>query len=121
MAIIGPTFTSFRFPFGVTYSANLTPDKETGLGNWTEEMFLGALRKGKHMGGDGRMIMPPMPWPLIGQMTDEDLKSVFAYLQSIPAIHNDVPAHRVPDAVISQMSVNTANYMAHLQKTAARH
>ena len=116
MAVIGPTFTSFRFPFGVTYSANLTPDKQTGLGNWTEEMFLSALRKGKHMGGDGRMIMPPMPWPLISQMTDEDLKSVFAYLQSIPAIKNDVRPHQVPDAVIEQMSVNSARYVEHLRK-----
>ena len=120
MAIIGPDFTSFRFPFGVTYSANLTPDKQTGLGNWTEEMFVGALRKGKHMGGDGRVIMPPMPWPMIGQMTDEDLKSVFAYLQSIPAIKNEVPPHRVPDAVIEQMSVNTARYVAHLKAQAQR-
>jgi mono/diheme cytochrome c family protein len=120
MAIIGPDFTSFRFPFGVTYSANLTPDKETGLGNWSEEMFVNALRKGKHMGGDGRVIMPPMPWPLIGQMTDEDLKSVFAYLQSIPAIKNEVPPHQVPDAVIEQISVNTSRYMEHQRRVSRR-
>ena len=108
MAIIGPTFTSFRFPFGVTYSANLTPDPTTGLGNWTEDMFVSALRKGKHMGGEGRTIMPPMPWPLIGQMTDEDLKSVFTYLKSIPAIKNDVPQHKVPNEVIEDLSEKNA-------------
>src|SRR5689334_1265569 len=54
MLIIGPTSTSFKLPFGVVYSVNLTPDKATGLGGWTEEMFLTSLRTGKHMGGSGR-------------------------------------------------------------------
>lgn len=111
MAVIGPTFTSFRMPFGVVYTANLTPDKQTGLGNWTEEMFIQALRKGTHMGGSGRVIMPPMPWPFVRQMTDEDLRSVFAYLQSIPAIKNEVPPHKVADAVIDQISCDTKRYM----------
>ena len=114
-AIIGPTFTSFRFPFGVTYSANLTPDPTTGIGNWTEDMFIGALRKGKHMGGEGRTIMPPMPWPLIGQMTDEDLKSVFAYLKSLPAIKNDVPQHKVPNEVIDDLSEKNARLAKRLR------
>jgi hypothetical protein len=111
MAVIGPTFTSFRMPFGVVYTANLTPDKETGLGNWTEQMFVSALRKGTHMGGDGRIILPPMPWPLVRQMTDDDLKAIFAYLRTVPAIRNEVPRHKVPDAVIDQLSVSTKRYM----------
>ena len=106
-AVVGPTFTAWRMPFGVAYTANLTPDKDTGLGNWTEEMFVRALRTGRHMGGNGRVILPPMPWPLIGQMTDEDLKAVFAFLQSIPPVRNDVPPHKVPDAVIEQLTVET--------------
>jgi hypothetical protein len=112
MAVIGPTFTSFRMPFGVVYTANLTPDDQTGLGKWTESMFIAALRKGTHMGGDGRVILPPMPWPLVRQMTDEDLKSIFAYLRSIPAVHNEVPPHKVSDEAIAQVTESTKRYMA---------
>jgi mono/diheme cytochrome c family protein len=49
-----------------------------------------ALRNGKHM-GNGRDIMPPMPWQYVRQMTDEDLKAVYAYLRTIPPVHNQVP------------------------------
>jgi hypothetical protein len=121
MAVIGPTFTSFRMPFGVVYTANLTPDDQTGLGKWTESMFISALRKGTHMGGDGRVILPPMPWPLVRQMTDEDLKSIFAYLRTIPAVHNEVPPHKVSDAAIEQITADTKRYQAaQAQKLTAR-
>ena len=64
---------------------------------WKEENFINALRKGKHMGIDeGRPIIPPMPWPTIGQMSDDDLKAVFAYLKSLPAVENMVPAPLSP-------------------------
>lgn len=82
--------TMWAGPWGVSFAANLTPDPETGIGNWTEEVFIKALRSGKHM-GIGRPIMPPMPWPSIRLLTDEDLSSIFAYLQTIKPIHNKVP------------------------------
>jgi mono/diheme cytochrome c family protein len=85
------TMTAFYGPWGVSFTANLTPDKETGLGNWTEEQFIMALRTGRHE-GKGRPILPPMPYQYIGQLSDEDLKAVFAYLQSIPPVHNKVPS-----------------------------
>ncbi|HYV45555.1 MAG TPA: diheme cytochrome c-553 [Myxococcaceae bacterium] len=107
MLIIGPTLTSFKLQFGVVYSPNLTPDKATGLGGWTEEMFLSALRTGKHMGGSGRAILPPMPWAWFGRMTDEDLKAIFAYLRSIPAVKNEVPPPKVPAAALDGISVST--------------
>jgi cytochrome c553 len=91
------TFTAFSGPWGVSYAANLTPDQNTGLGIWTEEMFLKALRTGKHM-GTSRPIQPPMPWPWAGKATDDDLKAIFAYLKSIPAIVNHVPEYREPAA-----------------------
>ena len=78
-------------PWGVTCAANLTPDENTGIGLWTEEMFIGALRTGKHMGA-GRPIMPPMPWFNLAQATDDDLKAVYAYLKSLPPVKNAVPA-----------------------------
>ena len=85
------TNTAFAGPWGVSFTANLTPDKDTGLGNWTESMFMAAIRTGRHE-GKGRPILPPMPYPFVATLTDEDLKSVFAYLQSIPPLRNKVPA-----------------------------
>jgi hypothetical protein len=86
----GVTNTAFAGAWGVSFTANLTPDPDTGLGKWTEDMFLQALRTGRHE-GKGRPILPPMPWPMIRNLTDEDLKSIFAYLQSLPPLKNRVP------------------------------
>lgn len=90
MAAISVTFTSFASPMGIAYSMNLTPDSATGLGKWDEATFKLALRNGKHI-GTGRPILPPMPWQNFKNMTDEDLGAIYAYLRSIPAIHNQVP------------------------------
>ena len=90
------TNTAFAGPWGMTFAANLTPDKNTGLGIWDENMFIQAMRTGKHF-GQGRPIMPPMPWRGYGRMTDEDLKAVFAYLRSVPAIRNYVPDYVAPE------------------------
>jgi mono/diheme cytochrome c family protein len=89
------TNTAFAGPWGVTYAINLTPHTH-GMAAWTEEMFVKAMRTGKHM-GESRPIMPPMPWPNCGQMTDEDLKAMFAYLKSIPPINNVVPDYQPPN------------------------
>ena len=89
------TNTAFAGPWGVTYTVNLTPDVNTGLGIWTEEMFIKALRTGKHF-GQSRPIQPPMPWPAYGQMTDADLKAVYAYLRTIPPVKNLVPDYEPP-------------------------
>jgi hypothetical protein len=85
------TNTAWTGPWGVSFTANLTSDKETGIGNWTEEMFVVALRTGRHE-GRGRPILPPMPWRFVGSLSDEDLRAVFAYLQSTPPIRNKVPS-----------------------------
>jgi len=90
MAATNSTFTAWAGPWGISYTANLTPDQNTGLGIWTEDMFLRAIREGKHM-GQSRPILPPMPWPVYRNFTDEDLKAIFAYLKSIPPITNHVP------------------------------
>jgi hypothetical protein len=84
-----PTNTAFRGPWGTSFTANLTPD-ETGLGLWTEDMFVRAIREGRHM-GQARPILPPMPWPMIRNLNDDDLKSIFAFLRTIPPIKNRVP------------------------------
>lgn len=84
------TNTAFAGPWGVSYTANLTPDKLTGLGIWTEDIFIKTIRTGRHW-GVSRPILPPMPWTVYRNMTDEDLKSVFAYLRTIKPIKNQVP------------------------------
>ena len=96
-ALGSPDFTAWVGPWGTSYTANLTPDKTTGLGSWTEDMFIKALRTGKHQ-GEGRPILPPMPWENINQMTDEDLKAVWAFLQSLPPVQNAVPEPVPPPA-----------------------
>src|SRR6186713_2258834 len=85
------TNTAFAGPWGISFTANLTPDKETGLGNWTEEMFIATMRTARHQ-GKGRPILPPMPVKMIGKANDEDLKSIFAFLQSLAPVKNKVPA-----------------------------
>ena len=90
LAMVTPTFTAWQGPWGISFTANLTPDQNTGLGVWTEEMFIKTIREGKHM-GNGRPILPPMPWPGFAKMTDDDLKAIFAYLRTITPISNRVP------------------------------
>jgi mono/diheme cytochrome c family protein len=90
IASVAATMTAWAGPWGVSYTANLTPDPETGLGKWTEQQFVETLRTGRHL-GRGREILPPMPWPALRNMTDQDLKAVYAYLRTIPAISNKVP------------------------------
>lgn len=108
-AVVGPTFTSFVLPFGVVYTANLTPDLETGSGNWTEEQFFKIFRTGKHLGGTGRPVLPPMPWVSLSKLSDEDLRSVFAYFRSIPPIKNKVPDPKVAEPAFEM--VNKTNSM----------
>jgi mono/diheme cytochrome c family protein len=96
-----PDLTAIVGPWGMTYAANLTSDSATGIGAWSEANFIGAMRKGKHMGADnGRPIMPPMPWENLARLTDDDLKSIFAYLKSTPAISNRVHEPFSPSEVM---------------------
>jgi len=87
---INETNTAWSGPWGISFTANLTPDVNTGMGIWTEDIFLNAIRKGKHM-SVSRDILPPMPWQMQANLTDEDLKAIFAYLRTVPAISNRVP------------------------------
>jgi hypothetical protein len=97
MAAASNTFTAWYGPWGVSFTANLTPDP-SGLAAWDEGMFIRAIREGKHM-GQSRPILPPMPWPVYRNFTDDDLKAVFAYLKTIPPVSNHVPDPIPPDQV----------------------
>lgn len=86
-------------PWGISYAQNLTPH-ETGIKGWSLEVFVKAMRTGKHMGVEqGRPIMPPMPWVNLAQATDEDLKALYMYLQSLPPVNNKVPDPKSPEEV----------------------
>lgn len=85
------TLTSWVGPWGVSFAANLTSDA-TGIGNWQFNNFLTAIRHGKFKGIEsGRDLLPPMPWDMYKNMTDEELQAVFAFLKSTKPIQNVVP------------------------------
>ena len=87
-----PDLTAAHGPWGTSFAANLTPD-ESGIGNWNLEQFKIALTQGKYKGmATGRPLLPPMPWPNYIHMDEEDISAIFAYLKSIPPVHNVVPA-----------------------------
>jgi len=88
-ATMSGSFTAFSGPWGTSFTRNLTPDDETGLGNWTEQEFIDTLRNGRQR-GIGRELLPPMPWYNFAKATDDDLKAIWAYLQSLPAVSNRV-------------------------------
>lgn len=94
------TNTAWSGPWGVSFTANLTPDRETGLGKWTLSTFTDTIRSGRHM-GRGRPILPPMPYPMYRNFTDADLDAIFTYLQSIPAIRNRVPEPLPPPTPVA--------------------
>lgn len=96
-ALFNHSLTAAVGPWGVSFSANITSDG-TGLGNWTYDQFKTAMTKGLYKGLEGsRPIMPPMPWQEFQNYTDEDLRAIFAYLQSTKPVQNVPPAYIPPD------------------------
>lgn len=83
-----------KTPFGTFYTSNITPDKETGIGNWTEDQFVRALKEGR--GADGSNHFPAFPFVYFANITDEDAKDLYAYFMSIPAIHHPNRPHSFP-------------------------
>jgi hypothetical protein len=72
----------------VFHGPNLTPDKTTGLGNWTDAQILAAVQKGVRP--DGRMLAPIMPWHAFATFTPQDAQAIVAFLRSIPPVQNKV-------------------------------
>ena len=79
----------FQGPFGTVYSKNLTPDKDTGLGSWTDQQIIDAIRTGKDDGG--KQLSPVMPYVAFSGMSDQDVADLVAFLRTVPAIKNQVP------------------------------
>jgi len=87
---LGGSDVAFEMPgLGAFVGRNLTPDKETGLGNWTTEEIVHVLTTGERP--DGRILAPIMPWPAIAKMTEEDRTAIAMFLQSVPAVSHAVP------------------------------
>ena len=97
LVTVAATNTAWTGPWGVSYTANLTPDVETGLGAWTVDDFKATIRGGRHM-GRGRPVLPPMPIAVYDNFSDDDLEAVFAYLRTIPPVKNRVPEPEAPRA-----------------------
>jgi len=96
---------SFETPFGTIYSTNITPDPDTGIGNWTALQFFNSMRHGVR--ADGQHLYPAFPYTAFTKVTDEDLAALFAYLKSIPAIRLENTANDIafPFSVRSLMAV----------------
>lgn len=71
------------------YAPNITPDEETGIGSWTDEEIIRAVREG--IRPDGQVLGPPMGFPFYRGISDQDMRAIVAYLRSVPAVHNEVP------------------------------
>jgi mono/diheme cytochrome c family protein len=80
-----------RLPFGTLYSTNITPDKDTGIGNYSDEDFLNALHRGVRR--DGARLYPAMPYTSYAFITDTDALAIKAYLFSLPPVHATAPAN----------------------------
>jgi mono/diheme cytochrome c family protein len=87
---LGGSEVGFEIPgLGIFYGPNLTPDKETGLGNWTNEQIATAIRTGKRP--DGRILGPPMPVESFKHLSQSDALAIAAYLKTLPPIKHKVP------------------------------
>lgn len=87
-------------PWGVSYPRNLTPDMETGIGSWSVEDIVTAIRMGHRP--DQTILLPPMPWTAYAHMSDEDAYALARYIKSLPPVR-----HKVPDAVPPGVEVTT--------------
>jgi len=72
-------------PFGSVYSTNITPDRQTGIGGWTDEQIVTAIRAGRRPNGE--RLIPVHPYPVFNGMAEEDLRALVAYLRSVPPVN----------------------------------
>lgn len=103
----GPPFAGGRglkTPFGTIYSANLTPDDETGLGRWSREDFYNAINEG--IDDEGHHLYPAMPYPQLTLMTRDDTDAIFAFLQSLEPITAQTPENKLPFPLNFRLSVS---------------
>lgn len=89
--LFNQSLTATVGPWGTSFAANITPD-ETGIGSWTNEQFLLAMKEGQWKGLKGsRKLLTPMPWQNFAKLSDEDVLAMFAYLKTLKPVKNAVP------------------------------
>jgi mono/diheme cytochrome c family protein len=91
-------------PFGIIVSPNITPDRETGIGNWSDEQFDNAVRRG--IRADGSRLFPAMPYAYYTKMSRDDVKAIRAYLATVPAVKNSVVANQLPFPVNLRLNMH---------------
>jgi mono/diheme cytochrome c family protein len=97
---LGGSDVGFAIPrLGVFVGRNLTPDKQTGIGSWTQEQILTAFTTGERP--DGRVLAPVMPYMAYSNLTNDDATAIAAYLQSLPAVNHAVPGPFGPTEKVS--------------------
>lgn len=96
-------------PFGTMYTPNLTPDKETGLGDWTADDFYRAMHEGKRK--DGAFLYPAFPYTSYTKMPREDVDAIYAYLRTLPPIHNPQRKNDMPFPFNQRISLLGWNIM----------
>ena len=84
---------AFALPFGTIYSPNITADKDTGIGNWSDAQFLNALHRG--IDDEGERLYPAMPYASYTYMTDADALAIKAYLFSLKPVHQENPEDKL--------------------------
>jgi mono/diheme cytochrome c family protein len=98
---LGGSEVGFEIPgLGVFHGPNLTPDNETGIGNWTVAQIVTAIQTGKRP--DGRELAPIMPWRAFANMTKDDATAIAVFLKSIPPVKNKVPGPFGPNDKATQ-------------------
>jgi mono/diheme cytochrome c family protein len=80
-------------PFGTVYSSNITPDRQTGIGDWTDEQIITATRLGRR--SNGERLLPVHPYPVFNGMAETDLRALVAYLRSVPPVNRPKQPRRI--------------------------
>lgn len=100
--LFNSSLTAAVGPWGISYAGNISSD-QTGIGTWTEEQFIRAMREGQYKGLVGtRKLLPPMPWQNFAKLTDDDLKAMLKYLKSTKPVQNVVPPPVSPEELMSK-------------------
>jgi mono/diheme cytochrome c family protein len=88
-------------PFGTVYSSNITPDRETGIGGWTDEQVITAIRLGRR--SNGERLLPVHPFTVFNGMAEEDLRAVVAYLRTVPPVKRATPPKKITVPLFESM------------------
>jgi mono/diheme cytochrome c family protein len=93
---------------GVVFASNLTPDPKTGIGRWSDDQIVQAIRDG--LGRHGRGLVQVMPWLIYESISDADMRAIVAYLRSLTPIEHEVPSRVPPGSRTDELFVHFGVY-----------